>query len=368
VATGEADAVIGGDVVVTASSEALTKMQEGRTRVVVSCAETPTADFTRNPDWQFPLEQMKTALADAVGAEAVHSLDAPRLALRLLGDAIYANLFLLGYSWQLGLVPVSLAAIDRAIELNGAAVATNRKAFLWGRRAAHEPASIEGFLAPAKAVPAPTLDAAIATRSAALGAYQDTGYAARYQALVARVHAAEAPLQSTALTEAVARYYFKLLAIKDEYEVARLYTETDFLDRVRDSFEGDYRLHFHLAPPLFAKPDPVTGRIRKRQYGQWMLHAFAWLARARGLRGTRWDIFGYLPERRRERRLIAEYENDIGAILAVLTPATLAPAVELATLPEKIRGFGHVKARSLEEADKLREELRNRLGIATSTR
>jgi len=361
VATGEADAIIGGDAVVTASAEALAKMQAGRTRVVMNVAETPTAEFTRNPDWQFPLDRMHGAIADAVGANALHSLDATAIARKLMGDAIYANLFLLGYAWQLGLVPVSLAALDRAIELNAAAVELNRKAFLWGRRAAHDPASVAAF-APPDAAPGPkTLDETIATRVDFLTAYQDAAYAGRYRALVERVRAAEAPLGGTRLTEAVARYYFKLLAIKDEYEVARLYAESDFMQRVDAAFEGDYELRFHLAPPLLARPDPRTGRIRKIAFGPWTMSAFRWLAKARRLRGTVLDVFARLPERRMERQLVADYEADVGLILERLSPQALAPAIELAELPEKIRGFGHVKAKNVEDARTRRAGLRQRI-------
>jgi indolepyruvate ferredoxin oxidoreductase len=362
IATGEADAVIGGDAIVTSSPDALMKMQPGRSRAVVNCAETPTAEFTRNPDWQFPLAQMQEALAASVGEGALHCLDATSLATRLLGDAIYTNLFLLGYAWQLGLVPVSGAALDRAIELNGAAVEMNRKAFLWGRRAAHEPTFQARYGAPAEP-PVATLAELVDTRAGILTAYQDAAYAARYRALVEKAQAAEAPLGSTRLAEAVARNYFKLLAIKDEYEVARLYAETDFLDRVRDRFEGDYRLHFHLAPPVFARLDPATGRIRKREFGPWTMTLFRWLAKARRLRGTPLDLFARLPERRLERRLLAEYEDDVAAVLGRLAPATLDAAVELASLPEAIRGFGHVKAGSIAAAMPRRSRLRELLDL-----
>jgi indolepyruvate ferredoxin oxidoreductase len=362
IATGEADAVIGGDVVVTASNEALAKMQPGRTRVVVNCAETPTSDFTRDPDWQFPLDKMQGAISATLRNGDLHSLDATTLATRLMGDAIYTNTFLLGYAWQLGLVPVSFAAIDRAIELNGAAVDTNRKAFLWGRRAAHDPDAVARLVAPAAPAAPETVDDLVARRVAFLTAYQDEAYAARYRTLVDKVRAAEARLGSTRLAAAVARHYFKLLAIKDEYEVARLYAESDFLDRVKETFEGEYELRFHLAPPLLARPDPATGRIRKREFGPWTLTAFKWLAKARRLRGTAWDVFARLPERRLEREVLAEYEADVAAILARLSPATLDTALELASLPEKMRGFGHVKAKNVAAARAQRARLRQRLG------
>ncbi len=364
VATGEADAVIGGDVIVTASPDALTRMQSGRTRVVVNCAETPTADFTRNPDWQFPLARMQAVVSETVGAGAAHFVDASDLALRLLGDSIASNLFLLGYAWQRGLVPVSADAIDRAIKLNGTAVPMSRAAFLWGRRTAHDPAGVAAFARPTIAVPpAPTLDQVIETRVAFLTGYQDAAYAARYRAQVDTVRAAEAGINSSQLTEAVAHNLFKLMAIKDEYEVARLYAETDFLQKIGERFEGDYTLSFHLAPPLLARPDPNTGVTKKMAFGPWMLTAFKWLARARGLRGLRWDFFGRSDERRQERALLADYEADLAALLPKLERTTLGDAIALASLPEKIRGFGHVKRRSIDAAAPERKALRARLGL-----
>ncbi len=371
IAAGEADAVIGGDVIVTASPDALTRMQAGRSRVVVNCAETPTADFTCNPDWQFPLARMQTVVSETVGADATHFVDASALAVRLLGDSIASNLLLLGYAWQLGLVPLSEQAIERAIELNGTAVTASRAAFLWGRRAAHDPVAVAAFAGPQLGAPqampaasAETLDELIARRVGFLTEYQDAAYAAGYRALVEKVRAAEAAINSSQFTEAVARNLFKLMAIKDEYEVARLYAETDFLKSVGERFDGDYSLNFHLAPPLLTRPDPTTGRVRKIAFGPWMLIAFKWLAKARGLRGSFWDIFGRGAERRLERALLAEYEADLGRLLANLTRSTLGDAIALASLPEKIRGYGHVKRRSIDAAVPEREALRARLGLA----
>ena len=364
VATGEADAVIGGDLIVTASPDALSRMRAGRTRVVTNCAETPTADFTRNPDWQFPLARMQESIAGVVNPGAAHFIDASDRALRLLGDSIAGNLFLLGYAWQLGLVPVSAEAIDRAIELNDTAVAMSRAAFLWGRRAAHDPAAVTDYVRPRVAVaPAPTLDELIDKRARFLADYQDDNYAARYRTQVAKIRSAEAAINSSQLTEAVARNLFKLMAIKDEYEVARLYAETDFRQRIAERFEGDYTLHFHLAPPLVARPDPKTGRIKKITFGPWMLTAFAWLAKARKVRGSRWDVFGRSEERRLEHKLLADYEADLAALPAKLERTTLGEAISLASLPEKIRGFGHVKQRSIEAAAPERAALRARLGL-----
>ncbi|HLP24563.1 MAG TPA: DUF6537 domain-containing protein, partial [Acidobacteriota bacterium] len=358
IATGEADAVIGGEAIVTCSSDAISRMQLGRSRVVVNCAETPTAEFTRNPDWEFPLARMREAMAAAVSEGALHCLDATTLATKLLGDAIYTNAFLLGYAWQLGMVPVTGAALDRAIELNGAAVEMNRKAFLWGRRAASDPLFSARFAPSTTAAPPPTLAEVVRTRIDFLTSYQDADYAQRYRSLVDRVTAAEVALGSTQLAATVARNYFKLLAVKDEYEVARLYAETDFLDRVKETFEGDFELRFHLAPPLLSHPDPRTGRPRKMAFGPWTMTAFRWLARARRLRGTRWDFFGRTAERKLERRLIADYEADVALMLERLSPRTLTTAIELAGIPERIRGFGPVKAKSIAEAHARREGLR----------
>ncbi len=357
IATGEADAVIGGDAIVSASAEALAKMQTGRTRAVVNCAETPTAEFTGNPDWRFPLERIRTALAEATGMDLLDCLDASTLATQLMGNAIYANLLLLGFAWQRGLVPVSEAALTRAIELNGTAVEMNLRAFRWGRRLAHDPACAPqaGSAAPSE----PGFAELLADRTQRLTVYQDAAYAARYRTLVERVRAH--PAADEALAAAVARNYYQLLAVKDEYEVARLYAETGFLDRVAAQFEGDYALRFHLAPPLLARPDPNTGRIRKRRFGPWMMTAFRWLARARRLRGTRWDLFGRSAERKMERQLVADYEADVALILDRLRGDNLPAAIELAGWPDAVRGFGPVKQNSALAGRRRREEARARL-------
>jgi indolepyruvate ferredoxin oxidoreductase len=358
IATGEADAVIGGDIVVAASNDALARMRDGRTRVAVNCAETPTAEFTQNPEWQFPQGRMQATLNEAVGAGNAHFIDATDLGRRLLGDAIAANLFLLGYAWQLGLIPVSFAALDRAIELNGTAVAMNRAAFLWGRRAAHDLPGVMALAKPESAVPSePTFAESFAHRIAFLTAYQDAAYADRYRRTVENVGTAGHP----ELTDAVMRNLFKLMAIKDEFEVARLYAETDFLKRVDAQFEGDWQLRFHLAPPVLARPDPKTGEIRKMEFGPWLLVAFKWLAKARRWRGTRWDPFGRNEERQLDRQLLAEYEADIKLLQPHLTNEKLEAALALASLPKKIRGYGHVRRRSIEATNTERAALREKL-------
>ena len=365
VATGEANAVIGGDVIVTASPDALSRMQSGHTRVVVNCASTPTADFTRNPDWEFPLERMQAVIRDAVGTGAADFIDASSLAFRLLGDSIAGNLFLLGVAWQKGLVPVSFDAIDRAIELNDTAVDMSRKAFAWGRRAAVDPHSVSALAAPAEVKRASMpLDELIAHRERLLVDYQDAGYAARYRNRVERVRTAESALSSTRLTEAVARNLYKLMAIKDEYEVARLHSEAGFREKLAETFEGDFRVRLHLAPPILARPDPKTGHVAKLSFGPWMFTALKWLARGRRFRGTRWDLLGGSEERRMERRLLADYERDIDALLTRLTASQIDDAVALASVPDTIRGFGHVKRRSVEAAVARRDALRMKLGLA----
>ena len=365
IAAGEANAVIGGDVVVSASVEALAKMSGQHTRAVVNVSETPTSDFTHNPDWQFPLEKMRAAIREAVSDANVDFLDAQGLATALMGDAIATNLFLLGFAWQKGMVPVSHAALMSAIELNGVALDMNRKAFLWGRRAAHDLAAVERFARPQPAVPIRPLglDAVIARRVDFLTAYQDAAYAERYRLLVERVRETEARcvgVDSTRLSEAVAHSYFKLLAYKDEYEVARLYTDPEFWDKVNASFEGDFDVRFHLAPPLVSRIDPLTGRIPKKAFGQGMMRIFRLLAKLKGLRGTRWDIFGRTAERQAERALIREYEQDIGELLDTLSYPRLELAAEIAALPQQIRGYGHVKMRNMTEAARAREKLLER--------
>jgi len=363
IAAGEADLVLGCDMIVAAGAEALAKMQAGRTRLVINSAAVPTAEFTRNPDWAFPGADMQAELTAAVGAGSTDFVDAARLATALMGDAIATNLFMLGYAWQKGLVPVSAAAIGRAIELNGVAVEMNRKSFLWGRRAAHDLAAVAKVATPADVVPmsqrlARNLDEVIARRVEFLADYQDAAYADRYRNLVARVRQAEADrIGGAKLAEAVARYYFKLLAYKDEYEVARLFTRPEFRQRLDAAFEGDFKLRFHLAPPLLARPDPVTGEPRKRAYGEWMMGAFRLLARLKGLRGTAFDLFGYSAERRLERQLIADYERTVETILARLNRDTHATAVAIASIPEEIRGYGPVKARHIRHAQAKQAEL-----------
>ncbi|HSS63394.1 MAG TPA: indolepyruvate ferredoxin oxidoreductase family protein [Gammaproteobacteria bacterium] len=365
IAAGAADLLLGCDILVAGGRDALTSMRPGRTRAVVNAHQTMTGDFTRNPDLAFPGDSLRFAIQSAVDGGDVDFVEATRLASALMGDAIATNLLMLGYAYQKGLVPLSSASIDRAIEINGVAVEMNRQAFLWGRRAATDLDRVNEIAFPGKLVSAPvrlqSLDEIIEHRAAFLTAYQDSDYAHRYRSLVAEVRRVEAEKVKghSELARAVARYYFKLLAYKDEYEVARLYTSGEFAENLNSQFEGDYRLEFHLAPPLLAKIDPATGEPKKRRYGPWILRAFRLLAKMRRLRGTPLDMFGFSEERQRERGLIEEYEITVATLLTGLGPHNHGLAVEVASIPEHIRGFGPVKRRAMECAkDREREMLR----------
>jgi indolepyruvate ferredoxin oxidoreductase len=422
IAAGEADLVLGCDMVVVNDYWALSKIREGRSHVVLNSYEAMPGTFTTRPDMQFPAADIVSAVRTALGgnaapASALQLVDATQLATALMGDAIAANLFMLGYAWQQGLVPISFDAIMRAVELNGAAIEMNKTAFAWGRLAVIDlaavidaagivrnaptaaestpnalrllaPTSSEGHesgLDPQGAelrsadelrhVPADasdrdwfmplddarlsrSLDEVVARRVGFLSEYQDIGYAKRYGDFVAKVRAAEqakAP-GSNDLSEAVARYAFKLMAYKDEYEVARLYTSGDFQKRIAQQFDGDYKIHFHLAPPLLAKKD-ADGRLLKREYGPWMFTAFKVMAKLRFLRGTAFDVFGRTEERRMERKLIEDYFATIETLLGKLDTGNVALAAEIASVPEHIRGYGHVKETHLHKAKAREAEL-----------
>ncbi|HEY9066778.1 MAG TPA: indolepyruvate ferredoxin oxidoreductase family protein [Burkholderiaceae bacterium] len=354
VGTAEADLVIGCDPIVAANKATLATMREGRTFVALNTHGTPTAAFVKQPDWQFPEGSCETAIAAAAGASQVGTLDAEKIAVALLGDSLYTNPLMLGYAWQKGRVPLSHAALMRAIELNGVQIENNKLAFEWGRRAAHDLPAVQALTKPAQVIEfvkkTVQLDEMIAKRVEFLTAYQDAAYAQTYRAYVDKVRAAEAPLNTKKLTEAVARYLFKLMAYKDEYEVARLHSDPAFLAKIASQFEGamgrDYTLNFHLAPPLTAKKN-AAGELQKKPYGPWMLTGFKWLAKLKGLRGTALDPFGRTAERKMERQLIVEYRAAIDEVLAGLSASNLPLALGIARIPEEIRGYGHVKDRHL---------------------
>ncbi|ALN83444.1 thiamine pyrophosphate enzyme, C-terminal TPP binding domain protein [Lysobacter capsici] len=420
IAAGEADLVLGCDMVVVNDYWALSKVRAGRSQVVLNSYEAMPGTFTTRPDMQFPATDIVAAIKQALGGQDPLIVDATQLATALLGDAIATNLFILGYAWQRALVPITFDALMRAVELNGAAIEMNKTAFAWGRLAAIDPQSVAEAAGVTRKVPtaaeatprdlphlapgewegnewgatsAPratrnedelrhvpsqadsdnvaflplddlrlsrSLDELIARRVAFLTEYQDAAYAKRYSDFVAKVRSAEqakAP-GSTDLAEAVARYSFKLMAYKDEYEVARLYTSGDFQRKLEQQFEGDYKLKFHLAPPLLAKKD-AQGRLIKQEFGPWVFTAFKWMAKLRKLRGGTFDIFGYTEERKMERQLIADYEQTISDLLPTLDGGNVDLAAEIAGIPEHIRGYGHVKEEHLHKAKAREAELLN---------
>ncbi|HSA91297.1 MAG TPA: indolepyruvate ferredoxin oxidoreductase family protein, partial [Burkholderiales bacterium] len=359
--TGGADLLLGCDLVVSASTEALEKAAPARTRALVNASVTPTAEFVRNPNWQLPGSDLQKDIADS--SSQAEFVPAAEIATGLMGDAIATNMFMLGYAYQKGWIPISAASLERAIELNGVAVDFNRKSFVWGRRAAVDLEKVRRIAIPAEVIPidehfSRNLEELVERRTKFLSEYQNAAYAARYQALVQKTAKAEKDrANSTKLTEAVARYYAKLLAYKDEYEVARLHAEAGFRAKIEGMFEGGYRVVYHLAPPLLARKDPTSGEPRKMRFGSWVYPLFKILAGMRRLRGTPFDIFGYTEERRTERALIREYEETVERLLARLNPQNHALAVQIASIPEEIRGFGYIKARSIAPARKKRDEL-----------
>jgi indolepyruvate ferredoxin oxidoreductase len=359
VAAGRADLVLGGDIVVAGTRKVLAAVKHGATEMVVNTAEFLPGEFTRNADFSLPSERLKRTIVTDAGREKTHFIDASGIAAALFGQSLGANMFLVGYAYQLGAIPLSAAAIEKAIELNGEAVAMNKAAFHWGRHMAADRATVEKLAkpAPAAANNARTLsesfEETVRRRVNYLTAYQNPAYAERYRRWVEKVKAAEAARApgKCGLSDAVARYLFKLMAYKDEYEVARLYTDGSFLKQVAAEFDGDnLRFEFHLAPPLLARRDKSTDLPRKMSFGPWMLPVFRLLAKLKVLRGTPLDPFGRTLERRTERKLIADYEAMLDEIVAKLTAENHHLAVGLAAIPEKIRGFGHVKQRHLAAA------------------
>ena len=343
ISAGEADLMLGCDLAVASGFEALAKVHAGRSSAVVNCAEVPNAAFVLNPDAEFLTAEMQQTIREEVGEERCHFIDSTGIATELLGNSIAGNLFLLGFAWQRGLVPVSREALERAIEINGVAVAFNKQAFLWGRRAANDPDRVAGLVEKALEKPRRlSLDELIADRASRLVAYQNAAYARRYSEFVDRVRERDNGAEPQ-LTRAVAEALYKLMAYKDEYEVARLYSNGTFERKLKAQFSGDYKLRFHLAPPLLSRRDPTSGHLIKREFPGWMLGAFSLLAKLRFLRGSALDIFGHSGERRRERQDIADYREQFEELLEGLSDANYAVAVQLAELPLQLRGFGHVK-------------------------
>ena len=364
--TAQADLVIACDSIVGATKYTLAVMQHGRTYVALNTHGTPTAAFVKNADWQFPGGNCEAAVRASVGDGLVGAFDAEQVAVQLLGDSIYTNPLMLGYAWQQSRIPLSYAALMRAFELNGVQVDNNKAAFEWGRRCARDLAEVQALFKAAQViefVKKPSLDEMVARRVDFLTDYQDAAYAAQYKAYVDKVRAAEEKLGAgRALSEAVARYLFKLMAYKDEYEVARLHTDPGFIAKIESMFEGDYKLVHHLAPPLTAQRND-KGELVKKSYGPWMRKAFGMLSRLKGLRGGALDVFARTAERKTEVALIKEYRACVDELLQTLTADKLPLAAQIARIPEEIRGYGHVKERHLKAArtkwDTLMAEWRN---------
>jgi indolepyruvate ferredoxin oxidoreductase len=359
---GEADLLVGCDLVVTSTYEAMGKVAQGRTFAVVNDMEVPTSAFILNPDAIFPTSAMKEKVQSEVGEESCRFINATEIATQLLGDSIASNLFLLGYAWQGGMVPVSAEALEQAIEMNGVAVAFNKQAFLWGRRCADQPQKVLQLLRRAEPERFPqTLEEVLADRSARLANYQDETYAARYLQHIEALRQADSRAEEPgSLTLAAARQLYRLMAIKDEYEVARLYSDEAFQEKLAARFEGDYELRFNLAPPLLARRNPDTGELVKQEFGAGMLRAFKWLARLRRLRGTALDIFGYTAERKRERQDLVEFLELLQLLSAELDQGDYSTAVELIDDTARLRGYGHVKDRNRELVLAQREVLLKR--------
>ena len=376
IASQGADLVIGGDLVVTGGQKTLSVIKSGHTKLVVNSYELITGDFTKNADMLFPSLKIKQSIQQFAGSDHTEFLDASRLATALIGDTIATNIFMLGFAYQRGLIPLEQSSIEKAMEINGLSVEGNKLAFLWGRRTAHDGKRVSELTSSIVAGfglkdPPEGLDELIQHRADVLRDYQNKSYVQRYLHLVERVRTLEIDRVpgSTEFTEAVASYYFKLLAYKDEYEVARLYTNGDFMQKIKGRFEGGYKLKLHLAPPLFSSRDAHNGEPVKTAYGAWILSAMNLLARFKFLRGTAFDPFGKTAERKMERRLIEEYEKTIEELLRGLSKKNHALAVEIARIPEQIRGYDLVKQKHVESAKSQKNELLNefRSNVGNST-
>ncbi|MEP6064132.1 MAG: DUF6537 domain-containing protein, partial [Marinomonas sp.] len=346
VATGECDAVVGGDLVVSAGNKTLGLTSTGRTGAVVNSHQIITGEFTRDTEFQMPYDRLELALEARIN-DKLAMFDASELARATLGDSIYSNMMIFGGAWQRGLIPLTLEAVQAAIRLNGAAVERNLRAFEIGRWAVLFPEHAQSVLTPNVVVLPDTLEGKIAFRRDHLIAYQGKGLAKRYDKLLAQVADRD-------VREAAATGYHKLLSYKDEYEVARLLLSSR--EKAQAEFEGDFKMSFNLAPPMLSRTG-ADGHPAKREFGPWLERALRMVAKLKRLRGTPLDVFGYTAERKMERALIKQYEHDMGEVLPKLEGGTRDAIIALAALPLQIRGFGHVKQANEVKAAKRREEL-----------
>ena len=356
VAHGHADLILGCDLVTSASERILQAASREKTAAVVNGHETMPAHFTHDANFDVRGGELAMRVAGAVKKDRLFVIDATAIATALLGDSIAANLFTLGYAWQQGLVPVGMTAIEDAVRLNGAAIKMNLAAFQWGRRAAADEAAVRAVIGAKTEARVATLDDVVTRRVEFLTGYQNAAYADEYRGFVSKVRRVSEPLAM-----AVAKNLFKLMAYKDEYEVARLYSDGAFARNLARQFKGDFKLKFHLAPPILGRRDEFSGQPLKTEFGPWMMTGFKLLAKLKGLRGTALDVFGKSAERQMERQLVVDYRARIESLLPQVTAGNLAVALEIAALPETMRGFGHVKAANVAKARVREAELLTRL-------
>lgn len=354
IAAGDADLLLGCDLVVSDSDDALAKLHKERSYAVVNEFESPTFEFIKNPDIVFPAKQMKNSISGELAKDRAYFINATEIATALFGDSIASNMFLMGYAYQLGLIPLSSESIERALELNNVAVDFNKRAFLWGRRAAFDVAAVQALVEKSipKFTPLTDLDDIIAWREKSLVEYQDKKYAQSYVDFVTSIKEVDRSIFANTdfeFTKAVAKSLFKLMAYKDEYEVARMFSCEKFKKQIETEFEGDYSLNFHLAAPLVSRKNSETGHLIKRRYPAFTLKVFSLLAKLKFIRGSRWDIFSYTEERKKERQLPEKYRALITALCESPKPEAYDVLVELAALPQIIRGYGHVKERNIEK-------------------
>jgi indolepyruvate ferredoxin oxidoreductase len=356
---GKADLLLAGDMVTALDSETIGRIRKNATRAIVNTHVSPTGANVLNPHSMLDASQLENRIIDTVGYDVGSGgpefINASKVCARLTGMSITANIFLLGYAYQAGALPISIEAITQAITLNGSGSETNILGFAYGRLAAHDPALVEEIANLEKTVDSPgakTLDQLILEREQHLGTYQNSAYGKRYRNLVDTARTAEQQIDGAgeAFTRAVAEGFFQIMAYKDEYEIARLLTDESFMRQVRSQFSGDLKIKLHLAPPLFTRRDRKTGKIHKIAFGIWIKPVLRLLARFKFLRGTHLDVFGYTRERRNERARIVEYEQTIGEICPSLSPGNLNTATEIAALASTIRGFGHVKEQNVKKA------------------
>lgn len=363
IGTGMVDLVLGFDMVVAAGQAAVNTMSSDRTTAVINNHLVPLAAFAAKPDMPLSADGYTDVIRTRIGADGVDFIDATLLATRLMGDSITANIFLMGYAYQKGLIPLTRVSIFEAIQLNGISVEANQRAFSWGRVAAAEPDRMSELLGESVNqldVTKPSLDDFVNERIADLTAYQNKAYADRFSDWIDKFREAETEVGHSGreLEEAVARSLFKLMAYKDEYEVARLYCSAEFRNKLKSQFDGDYTIAFNFAPPLFARRDPVTGQPRKAEYnGRRMYFALTVLSKLKFLRGTVFDLFGYHKDRKIERQLVKDYEHLLLKLMKGIRPDNIEIAIKLASLPQDIRGYGHVKNRSISDFRKLQEQV-----------